>query len=270
MGFGSCEVWAFDCEWAPDVSAGRRLYGLDSGVDDAEVLRVMWEMGGATPEDPRPFLKTILCRICSIAAVVRYKSPPGNPQIAIAAIGAPDDPSGGAPDEKLILKRFLEDGYSVRRPVLVGYNSRNADLHILAQRAFVNGLSLPRFSDCIRAKPWNSPDIDLMDTLGGFGKSYGASLNEVARLCGIPGKLDVCGDDVAELFYTGQYEKIVRYNTFDALTTYLVWLRLEFFQGSISKTEYDAEQAALRTFVERRISAQGETWLQAFLDEWRF
>jgi predicted PolB exonuclease-like 3'-5' exonuclease len=268
MGFGSCEVWAFDCEWAPDVSAGRRLYGLDSGVDDAEVLRVMWEMGGATPEDPRPFLKTILCRICSIAAVVRYKSPPGNPQIAIAAIGAPDDPSGGAPDEKLILKRFLEDGYSVRRPVLVGYNSRNADVHILLQRAFVNGLQLPSFFRESTAKPWNQNGIDLMDFLGGHGKGYSASLDEVANLCGIPGKLDTTGDDVARLYYGGRARAVVEYNMFDALTTYLVWLRAELVSGRFTAQQYADEQCRLHMLIEHEAKLPHGAYLQAYLDAW--
>ena len=56
----SKQTWAFDCEWAPDLTAGRRLYHLGTDVPDDEVLRVMWEQGGATEENPQPFLKTVL------------------------------------------------------------------------------------------------------------------------------------------------------------------------------------------------------------------
>ena len=69
------QVWAFDCEWAPDVAAGRRLYHLGADVPDDEVMRVMWENGPDFDREtnPQPFLKTVLCRIVSIAAVVRVE-----------------------------------------------------------------------------------------------------------------------------------------------------------------------------------------------------
>ena len=43
---------------------------------------------------------------------------------------------------------------------------------------------------------WESSDIDLMDCVSGFGKAYSASLNELATLSDIPGKMGTTGDDV--------------------------------------------------------------------------
>lgn len=60
------EVWAFDCEWVPDIEAGRLLYHLPDDLPTQEVLRVMWEQGGATQDNPTPFLRTLLCRIVSV------------------------------------------------------------------------------------------------------------------------------------------------------------------------------------------------------------
>ena len=40
--------------------------------------------------------------------------------------------------------------------------------------------------------------IDLIQILGGFGKSS-PSLNEMATICGIPGKLGISGQEVAQL-----------------------------------------------------------------------
>ena len=51
MAGASRQIWAFDCEWVPDLTAGRRLYHLGADVPDEEVLRVMWEQGGATDEN---------------------------------------------------------------------------------------------------------------------------------------------------------------------------------------------------------------------------
>ena len=66
-------VWAFDAEWVPDPAAGRMLYQLAQDVPDEQVLQVMWKEGGATEEDPTPYLKTVLCRIVSVAAVDRQE-----------------------------------------------------------------------------------------------------------------------------------------------------------------------------------------------------
>ena len=64
-------VWAFDAEWVPDPVAGRVLYKLPADLPDSKVFDVMWEKGGATEQGPTPYLKTVLCRIVSIAAVER-------------------------------------------------------------------------------------------------------------------------------------------------------------------------------------------------------
>ena len=62
-------VWAFDAEWIPDPLAGRLLYDVpDSVTDSEEIMKLMWQRGGATPEDATPFLKLAVCRVVSIAA----------------------------------------------------------------------------------------------------------------------------------------------------------------------------------------------------------
>lgn len=262
------EVWAFDCEWAPDVQAGRMLYHLPENTPDAEVLRVMWDQGGATPENSQPFLKTILCRLVSIAALIRRKLPDGQTKLFLFAL--PENPDDPAQDEPYILKRFLQDGLKARAPQLVGYNSRNADIRILLQRAFVNGLDIRDISARIQAKPWESRDIDLMDLIAGFGRGYSVSLNEAATLSGIPGKLDTTGDDVAGLWYGNRHREIVNYNTFDAITTYLVWLRLAFVSELFSLEQYRLEQVEVRQLLETEITRKPENaFLQTYLDAWK-
>jgi hypothetical protein len=64
-------VWVFDVEWVPDPWAGRLLYQLPGSMSDEEVIQEMWKMGGATEEEPMPYLKTVLCRVVSISAVIR-------------------------------------------------------------------------------------------------------------------------------------------------------------------------------------------------------
>jgi predicted PolB exonuclease-like 3'-5' exonuclease len=260
------EVWAFDCEWVPDLQAGRLLYRLPDELPDAEVLRVMWEQGGATVENPTPFLRTLLCRVVSIAAVIRRAPKNGEPQLFLHTL--PESPDDASQDESYILKRFLRDGLATRNPQLVGFNSRNADLRILTQRAITRGLSLRHLCDRLDAKPWESPDVDLMELVSGFGKNYAVSLNEIATLSGIPGKLDTAGEDVCGLWFSGRRREIVQYNSFDALTTYLVWLRLAFFSGRLTEEEHRLEQVRVRQLIEERIRKPDGAYLARYLEAW--
>jgi len=265
----SDEVWAFDCEWVPDIQAGRLLYGLPDDVPQSEVLRVMWEQGGATAENPMPFIKTLLCRVVSVATVIRRVSRSGEVQLFLQALPEKPDDAAQVQDETYILRRFLLDGLAARNPQLVGFNSRNADLRILMQRAFTHGVDLKAMGERVNAKPWESRDIDLMELVSGFGKQHSASLNELARLSGIPGKMDVMGEDVCGLWYSGRVREIVNYNCFDALTTYLVWLRMAFVSGHFTQEKYRIEQRLVRKLVEERAQRPDGAFLLAYLDEWK-
>ena len=262
------EVWAFDCEWVPDIQAGRLLYKLPDDLPESEVLQVMWQEGGATEDNPAPFLKTALCRIVSIATLIRRQARDGSVQLFLQ--GIPENTSDKAQDdETYILKRFLEEGVGRFNPQLVGYNSRNADLRILTQRAIFKGMALHSFSMRLDAKPWESNDVDLMSIICGYGKGYTATLNEAATLSGIPGKLETSGEDVCSLYYRGCLEEIVRYNCFDAITTYLLWLRLARFSAVFSAEEYITEQRRVRNLLEVMIEREGCQWLRAYLEAWR-
>lgn len=265
-------VWAFDCEWIPDPLAGRMLYGLPDDTPDAEVMQRMWEKGGANEEDPTPFLKTALCRIVSIAAVERKESREGT-QLALVSLPR-DLADEKETSESAVVGRFLE-GIGDRKPQIVGYNSFNADLKILIQRGVILGLRAAGFS-ARPNKPWEGPDyfarhsdahVDLKDIWSGFGKGT-PSLHEMAVQSGIPGKLDVDGDAVAALWLEGNLRKIVQYNECDALTTYLVWLRLAHFAGHFTASQYAQEQALVRELVDRESSTEGREHLTAYREEW--
>jgi len=264
-------VWAFDLEWVPDPLAGRILLDLPDSLPDAEVLRAMWRAGGASEDDPTPFLKTVVCRIVSIAAVERRERE-GGPSLRLLSL--PHAPAN--PDETRehdVVGRFLE-ALGKYKPQLVGFNSRDSDLKILVQRALVLGVQAADFADR-PDKPWQGPDyfvrgsdwnVDLKEIVGGWGKSV-PSLHEIAVQCGIPGKLDVDGNDVAGLWLAGRLPEIVAYNEMDALTTYLVWLRLAHFGGHFTNVQYDDEQARVWQLVEREIAA-GKPYLNRYLEAW--
>lgn len=267
------EVWAFDAEWVPDPKTGRLLYGLPQDTPDRDVIETMWRQGGATEKDPQPYLKTLLCRLVSIAYVIRKVR--GDGQVSLSLLSLPKNAESESDrDEAHMLTRFLE-GIGRNKPQLVGYNSQGADIKILIQRSIVNGISAPGF--CQRPeKPWEGVDyfargseahVDLQEVVSSWGKTT-PSLHELAMLCGIPGKMEVNGQEVAEMWLAGDLKGIVAYNELDALTTYLVWLRMAHFGGFFSPEAYAEEQERVRALIANRARRPGAEHLLTYQAEW--
>jgi predicted PolB exonuclease-like 3'-5' exonuclease len=178
-------------------------------------------------------------------------------------------------DERHVVGTFLGKAGQYK-PQLVGFNSASADLKAMVQRGVVLGLSIPGF--CKRPnKPWEGDDyfdsrnceasVDLKDVIGGWGKTT-PSLNEIATLSGIPGKMDVDGEQVAFLWLDGNLDKIIGYNECDALTTYLLWLRIAHFGGHFTTPQYEYEQKLVRNLIQTEIAQHGKEHIRNFLDEW--
>ena len=267
------KVWAFDVEWVPDPLAGKLLYKLPDDMPDEEVIKEMWNMGGATEEDPMPFLKITLCRIVSLSMVTRHEE---EGQVSLTLRSLPSLPvKEEDTDEKHIIGTFL-DTLGRLKPQIVGYNSVSADLKILIQRGIANGIMAKHFSKR-PDKPWEGVDyfsdrsdhnIDLMRILSGWGKST-PSLNEIAVVSGIPGKLGIDGSEVAPMWLEGRIDEIVAYNEYDALTTYLLWLRIAHFAGLFNDTEYIAEQELVESLIINESKKAERKHLLKFLDEWK-
>lgn len=262
---------SFDIEWIPDPVSAELLHGVEHNPPysyEASFLK-LWQEGGATEERPQPYLKTVLCRIVSIAGIFRERTADG---VHLKLFSLPTDPGDDKWTERYILERFF-DAVGRRKPQLVGYNSHNADVPILIQRAVVHGIDSCGFATR-PDKPWegcdyfaNSGDynIDLATLMGRWGAM--PRLHEIATLSGIPGKLDVSGASVPQLWLEGRLRKIVEYNEYDAVTTHLVWARVAHFAGLLDHDEYAAEQLRIRQLLEDEI-ALGKTHLAPYLAEW--
>ena len=271
-------VFSFDVEWIPDPKSAEILHDLPAapgpGVEAAHSFEALWASArkeGDAP-DSQPYLKTILCRIVSLAGILREQAPGGKPSLKL--ISLPLDPSDSLKsDEKTILTSFMKS-VGRRKPQLVGYNSAQSDVPILVQRAIVHGLPGFGFSDR-PAKPWEGVDyfdarnsdynLDLADAMGQFRDR--PTLHQAATLSGIPGKLDVSGASVSQMWLDGKLAEIVEYNECDAFTTHLLWARIAHFSGLLSSEQYQEEQKLVRDLLEYEIS-QNRTHLQRFVEEW--
>lgn len=268
----------FDMEWVPDAAGARRLFDLDEGTTELDAMQALWERSPQyeAEKNPRPFLKYMFSRVVSIAFLSRkLVSRDGDRVPEFSLNSLPKLPVGdGDSDEVTIIERFL---YIVgeRRPQLVGFNSAESDLQVLIQRGIVNEITAPAFNHRPQ-KAWDPGDYfkkwdneDHLDLLKLFSTgSMKPKLDELAKLCGFPGKIDVKGDQVTDLWLAGELTKIVEYNQIDVLNTYLVWLRTVYFAGRIAEEDYITEQDCFRSFLESESQKQEKTFLAEFINKW--
>ncbi|MGW8258358.1 MAG: 3'-5' exonuclease, partial [Thermoguttaceae bacterium] len=98
--------------------------------------------------------------------------------------------------------------------------------------------------------------LDLCEVLTNFGSSrLTGGLNLVANLLGKPGKMDVQGHMVQDMFDAGRLSEINDYCRCDVLDTYFVFLRTRVLLGQLT---LEAEQ---------KIIGQTKSWLQSKAEE---
>ncbi|MBK9032693.1 MAG: ribonuclease H-like domain-containing protein [Myxococcales bacterium] len=134
------------------------------------------------------------------------------------------------------------------KPVLVTYNGRAFDLPVIALRSLCHGVPLAWYyrERGVRYRYSEEGHIDLCDWLADHGATRSGSLDAVARLFGLPGKIGVDGSQVEGLYRAGQLAKIQAYCLADVVQTAFVLLRFRLLQGVLAPAAYvDAATALL-------------------------
>ncbi|HEY2866274.1 MAG TPA: ribonuclease H-like domain-containing protein [Pyrinomonadaceae bacterium] len=269
-------TWFYDLEWVPDADGARRLLDLPPDVGEREAMEALWQYSGASPEHKRPFVKYLFSRVVSIAFLSRnLVFVDGSKTVEFKLHSLPKLPLE-APDcdEAYLIGRFLHF-IGERDPHLVGFNSAQSDIQVLIQRGLVNEVTAEKF--CLRPdKPWEGRDYfykyseEHLDLLALFSRGNGMTpkLDELAKLCGFPGKIDVDGKQVVDLWLARDLDKIVKYNQIDVLNTYLVWLRVVYFCGKLRDDKYYAELDIFRDFLECEAANEGNDHIRQFLEVW--
>jgi 3'-5' exonuclease len=167
-------------------------------------------------------------------------------------LGVVDETAGaeGTPDQRE--RGVLEDFSRFvgrARPVLVTYNGRSFDLPVIALRSLCHGVSLAWYyrEKNVRYRYSEEGHLDLCDWLADHGATRSGSLDAVARLIGLPGKLGVDGSQVEGLYRAGQLAAIQRYCLADVAQTALLFLRFRLLQGLLG---IDAYQHAVGTLLD--------------------
>lgn len=235
---------AFDIETVPDVSLGRRLYGLE-GIPDEDVAKAMafQQMQTAGTE----FLPLYQHRVVAVSVVMRRQD-----ELKVWSLGTPES------DEHDLVKRFF-DGIDKYTPELVSWNGGGFDLPVLHYRALLHKVVSRRYWDVgdeDREFRYNNylgrfhwRHIDLMDVISGFQNRGRAGLDDTSALLGFPGKMGMEGSKVWDAYRQGGIVQIRNYCETDALNTYLVYLRFQHIRGYIDEVELGRELDRVRELL---------------------
>ncbi|RMH41921.1 MAG: hypothetical protein D6689_09730 [Deltaproteobacteria bacterium] len=152
----------------------------------------------------------------------------------------------GIHDERELLAEFSAFVGRVR-PRLVTYNGRTFDLPVLAYRSLHHGVSVPWYYNerGVRYRFSEEGHIDLCDLLADHGATRPVSLDALARLIGLPGKVGVDGSQIEGLYNAGKADVIQNYCLADVAQTALLFLRFRLLQGRLSQEAYRAAAGEL-------------------------
>ncbi len=239
-------VLVFDLETIPDVSGLRTLLDSDAALSDAEVAAQAF--AARREKTGSDFLQHHLHQVAAISCVFR-----DDEGFRVRSLGSLDDAE----------PKLIQDFYRIVErytPQLVSWNGGGFDLPVLNYRALIHGINAARFwemGDEDRDFKWNNylsryhtRHLDLMDHLAMYTGRANAPLDDLAKLCGFPGKMGVDGSQVWSLYQEGRLQEIRDYCETDVVNTYLVYCRYQLLRGRLTRDAYDAEIALVRTSLQ--------------------
>ena len=223
-------VW--DIETVPDLKGFARANGHD-GKNEDDIRSTMGE------KFPKHIYHSIIC----IGSLIAHQE---NGRWAIGALGAPHV---GERSEKLLISSFV-NRIAQLAPQLVTFNGASFDLPVLRYRAMVNGVAAPGLSLRPYFNRYTEDAIDLCDVLSSFSPQGKATLHELCRVIGLPGKPDgMSGGEVERYYRDGRIREISEYCESDVVNTYRVWLRYELFRGRLSDAAFHGSELNLFDFI---------------------
>ncbi len=174
----------------------------------------------------------------------------------------------------VITEKFWRGWEVYKHPTLVSFNGRGFDVPLLELAAFRYGLSLPswfkleeRSYDQPRNRFNTKAHLDLQDLLTNFGATrMSGGLNLTANILGKPGKMDVQGYMVQDLFNEGRLAEINEYCRCDVLDTYFVFLRSAVLLGKLTLDQEQTIVAETKQWLEER--AEEVPAYRTYLPQW--
>jgi predicted PolB exonuclease-like 3'-5' exonuclease len=232
----------FDIETIPDVDGLRTLLELPANTTDEDVANIALHL--RRQHNGSEFLPLHQHRICAISCALREGS-----HFKVWTLGDAES------TEAEIIQRFF-DGIEKYTPQIISWNGAGFDLPVLHYRGLIHGINASRYWDLgedDKDFKWNNyisryhtRHLDLMDLMAMFNARANAPLDDLAKLCGFPGKLGMDGSKVWDAYKAGQLEEIRNYCETDVANTHLVFLRFQLMRGHLTPAAYEAEIKLVR------------------------
>lgn len=250
---------SFDIETVPDAHGIRVLYGLPENLSDTDTIEFMQQK--RRTDTGNDFMPLHLQKVVAISCCMRK----GASNVKVATLGSPND------TEDIILTKFF-DIIEQTTPQLISWNGGGFDLPVLHYRGLIHGIRAAKYWAMDGDFKWNNyisryhfRHCDLMDLLALYQPKNNVPLDDMAKLCGFPGKLGMDGSKVWQAYTEGKIDEIRDYCETDALNTYLMYLRFELMRGELDGDEYANEINLVEQFL--RDNNAKQHWRE-FLTAW--
>jgi predicted PolB exonuclease-like 3'-5' exonuclease len=251
----------FDIETIPDTQGLQKILGLPAETSAEEIANVAFHQ--RRQHNGIEFLALQHHRVIAISCVLRDSN-----GLRVWSLGSPEE------SEAQLIQRFFE-GIERYTPNLVSWNGNGFDLPVLHYRALINQVTAARYWDMGEQdrdfkfnnyiSRYHTRHLDLMDLLALYQARANAPLDEIAQLCGFPGKLGMDGSQVWSAYQQGQIHAIRNYCETDVVNTFLVYLRFELMRGVIDQAKYQQE---INLVQQTLAQSEGAHW-QEFLAAWQ-
>jgi predicted PolB exonuclease-like 3'-5' exonuclease len=253
-------ILVFDIETIPDVAGLRKLWDLGPDVGDGAVVDLVTQRRRQATGNE--FLPAHVQRVAAISCALR-----SDEGMRVWSLGAPEEA------EPQLIKRFF-DGIEKYTPQLVSWNGTSFDLPVLHYRALIHGVpgccywdqgdNDREFKFNNYLSRFHSRHLDLMDVLAGYVNRAWAPLDEIAQLCGLPGKLGMDGSQVYAAVLAGEIGKVRDYCETDVANTYLLYLRFQLIRGALDAAGYEREVGVFREWLSQQGAAHWKQFAQAW------
>ena len=221
--------------WNLPVSTPLLVWDIETVADPAS--------REASGETENKFPKLIYHSIICIGAMVAFRTERGWETDAVGT------QTVAKQSEQELVQSFL-DFVAEHQPQMVTFNGHSFDLPVLRYRAMIHGLSAPGLQSRSYYHRFTEDHVDLCDVLSSFSFGGKATLDEMSRVMGLPGKPDGMDGSQVDFYYRdGRIEEIADYCQSDVLNTYRIWLRYELFRGRLTRDEFEASDKQAERFT---------------------
>jgi predicted PolB exonuclease-like 3'-5' exonuclease len=181
------------------------------------------------------------------------------------------------PDHRphIITQHFWMGWERYHHPTWVTFNGRTFDIPLMELAAFRYGVAVPDWFN-IHERTYSQnrnrynigSHLDLHELITNFGSTwFRGGLNLAAYLLGKPGKMDVQGDMVQDMYAEGKVAEINEYCRCDVLDTYFVLLRFMVLTGKLT-LEREQELTA-QTKATLEAESEQHPAYKTYLDAWQ-